>query len=257
MRISLFQQDIVWLSSQVNYDRIEQVLASHPDTDLLVLPEMCSTGFVTSPSATDLETPAAVEQQLLSLSNRYNTAICGSFAVALGGSEGNRNRAYFVTPEGDVYHYDKYHLFSIGGEAHGYRPGEGQVIVTWRGVRFMLTVCYDLRFPVWNRNTAAHPYDILICVANWPLQRRLAWDTLLAARAIENQAFVIGVNRVGTDIICQYDGGTRAIHPYGHILAQCPDNEESICTFEPDLQKLEEYRIKFPSFKDADPFQML
>lgn len=254
MRITLFQQNIDWLSPASNYAKIEAVLAAHPDTDLLVVPEMCSTGFVTNPQPGDVEPAAVVEERILSLSRRYATAICGSFAVSLGTPGDNRNRCYFVTPEGELHHYDKHHLFTIGGEARGYVPGQERPVVVWRGVRFLFVICYDLRFPVWARNTAAAPYDIMICVANWPVQRRLAWDTLLAARAIENQTFVIGVNRVGEDTMCPYDGGTRAVHPYGHILAQCPDGEESVCTFEPDIEKLEDFRKKFPSFKDADPF---
>lgn len=256
VRITLFQQDIIWTDPTANYNRIESVLSQCTDTDLLVLPEMCSTGFVTCPRLHPIELQADVEQRLLSLSSRYQKAICGSFAVTLPDGS-NRNRCYFATPEGQLYFADKHHLFSIGGEHMGYLPGQERVVVEWHGVRFLLLVCYDLRFPVWSRFTDESPYDILVCVANWPQQRRLAWDTLLAARAIENQAYVIGVNRVGQDNICPYDGGTRAIHPYGHIVAQCPDNEESVCSFEPDMQKLGDFRRKFPSSHDADRFALL
>lgn len=260
MLITLFQQDIAWLSPEANYAKIESVLQQNPDTDLLILPEMCSTGFVTTPRLHQLEAATVVENRLLELSARYNTALCGSFAVTLDDSATvaspslNRNRCYFVTPEGEVHYSDKHHLFCIGGEHNGYQAGQERVVVSWRGVRFFLLVCYDLRFPVWSRFTDADPYDVLICVANWPQQRRLAWDTLLPARAIENQAYVIGVNRVGQDHVCAYNGGTRAIHPYGHIVAQCPDNEESCCSFEPDFVKLKEFRGKFPSHIDSDLF---
>lgn len=256
MRITLYQQDIAWLDPAANYSKIESVLAGNPETDLLVLPEMCSTGFVTCPRLNDIETVAEVEARLLVLAARYQTALCGSFAVTLPDGT-NRNRCYFATPDGELHFADKHHLFSIGGEHMGYVPGTDRVVVEWQGVRFLLLVCYDLRFPVWSRLTEDLAYDILVCVANWPQQRRLAWDTLLPARAIENQAFVIGVNRVGKDNICPYDGGTRAIHPYGHILAQCPDGQESVCTFEPDMQKLGDFRRKFPSSRDADRFKLL
>lgn len=256
MLITLYQQDIVWLDPVANYAKIEALLINNPQTDLLVLPEMCSTGFVTNPHAGDVEAVSLVEERLRAMSVRYKTALCGSFAVSLPDGT-NRNRCYFVTPEGGVHFADKHHLFSVGGEQVGYLPGHDRVVVEWQGVRFLLLVCYDLRFPVWSRITDASPYDILICVANWPQQRRLAWDTLLPARAIENQAYVIGVNRVGVDTMCNYDGGTRAIHPYGHIVAQCPDNEESTCTFEPDMQKLGDFRRKFPSSRDADRFALL
>lgn len=256
MTITLFQQDILWLDSAANYARIESVLAQTSDTDLLVLPEMCSTGFVTNPKPTDVESSASVEQQLLDLSSRYQVALCGSFAVSLPDGT-NRNRCYFVTPEGEVHFADKHHLFSIGGECRGYVPGTERVVVEWRGIKFLLLVCYDLRFPVWSRITDAQPYDVMVCVANWPQQRRLAWDTLLPARAIENQAYVIGVNRVGHDTMCTYNGGTRAIHPYGHVVAQCPDGVEGTCSFVPDMKKLGEFRAKFPSSLDADSFRLL
>jgi len=253
MQIALFQQNIVWLSPAENFEKIKSVLVSYPDIDLLVLPEMCSTGFVTAPKTGDLQTSEVVERRLLALSARYQTAICGSFAVSTSQEEGNRNRLFFVTPDGESYHYDKHHLFTIGGEARGYQAGREHQIIEWRGVRFLPIVCYDLRFPVWSRNKALAPYDILLCVANWPQARRGAWDTLLAARAIENQAYVVGVNRVGDDTVSHYNGGSRVIHPYGHCVALCPD-EESVCTFTPEMQKLEDFRRKFPSLKDADSF---
>lgn len=256
MRITLFQQDIDWLDPAANYAKVESVLVADPSIDLLVLPEMCATGFVTNPRPSDVEAVADVEQRLLTLAARHQTALCGSFAVALPDGT-NRNRCYFATPEGQLHHADKHHLFSIGGECSGYQAGQERVVVEWRGIRFLLLVCYDLRFPVWARNTEALPYDVLVCVANWPQQRRLAWDTLLAARAIENQAFVIGVNRVGQDTMCAYDGGTRALHPYGHVLAQCPDGQEATCSFEPDMKKLGDFRLKFPSSLDADVFRFV
>ena len=264
MKISLYQQDIRWLDPEANYRKIESVLGMLPDSELLVLPEMCTTGFVTIPNPGDVEYYADVEQRLLELSRSYQTAICGSFAVTLSPKqadtshrENNRNRCYFVTPEGEIHHYDKHHLFNIGAEDKGYLPGQEQCIVTWRGIRFFLLVCYDLRFPVWSKYAARNAYDMLVCVANWPQKRRLAWDTLLPARAIENQVYAIGVNRVGKDLLCDYDGGTRAIHPYGHVLAECAEGEEGICSFVTDMQKLEDFRRKFPSQADSDRFAIL
>ena len=252
MKISLYQQDIQWLDPEANYLKIESVLSSNRDTELLVMPEMCSSGFVTSPDASQLELPEQVIGRLKSLAEKYQTALCGSFAVNDGGT--CCNRAYFVTPEGGVWQADKRHLFAPGGEAQDYTPGQSKCIVQWRGIRFLLLVCYDLRFPVWSRYTPDAPYDIVIYVANWPTKRQLAWDTLLVARAIENQAFAIGVNRVGEDPACQYAGGTRAVHPYGHILAECPMGEESVCSFDPDMEKLMEYRLRFSSLVDSDRF---
>ncbi len=263
MNISLYQQDIKWLDPEANYRKIENVLSKHSDSDLLVLPEMCNTGFVTIPKPGEIEYYLDVEKRLLDLSSRYQTAICGSFAVTLSPSkdgvmdpENNRNRCYFVTPEGEIHHYDKHHLFNIGNEGKGYLSGQEQCIVTWHGIRFFLIVCFDLRFPVWSRFSNSNSYDILICVANWPQKRRLAWNTLLPARAIENQVYVIGVNRVGDDVLSAYDGGTRAIHPYGHVVAECENGEEEVCTFTPDMKKLEDFRKKFPSQKDSDDFSI-
>lgn len=254
MKITLYQQNIAWLDPEANYLKIESVLMSQPDTDLLILPEMCTTGFVMNPNPGQIESSEVVELKLKQLSAKYNTALCGSFAVTT--DDGNRNRCYFVTPQAQVYFADKRHLFSPGGEAKVYKAGTEKCIVEWQGIRFLLLVCYDLRFCVWSRNTVESPYDIMICVANWPAQRQLAWNTLLPARAIENQVYVIGVNRIGQDEMCPYTGGTVAIHPYGHVVAMCEDNTEGICTFEPDMDKLKDFRMKFPCQIDADQFEI-
>ncbi|MBQ0058024.1 MAG: nitrilase family protein [Bacteroidales bacterium] len=257
MKISLFQQDIHWLDPTANWHKVEQVLIDHPDTDLLVLPEMCTTGFDTAPVIEQIETEQATEHHLCQLARQYGTAIVGSFAIRETSGNGMFNRCYFATPEdGCIAHYDKKHLFSPGGEDRQFESGNSQVVAEWRGIRFMLSVCYDLRFPVWLRNTEQLRYDILVCVANWPDSRQLAWDTLIRARAIENQAYCIAVNRVGDDKTCHYVGGTSAIHPYGHAVANCNDNEEGICSFSPDMDKLISYRTKFPSLQDADAFAL-
>lgn len=263
MKITLYQQNIEWLDTEANYRKIEQVLISEPETDLLVLPEMCTTGFVTMPQPGQLQAAAVVEEKLKCLATQYRTAICGSFAV-IDNEGNNRNRAFFVKPapqepalneaNNQVYFADKHHLFAPGGESLVYTKGNERAIAEYMGVRFLLLICYDLRFPVWARYSENNQYDMIVYMANWPAQRQLAWQTLLPARAIENQAFVIGVNRVGTDNICPYQGGTCAIHPYGHIVAACSDNTEEYVTFEPDLQKLHEFRQKFPVGIDSDSF---
>lgn len=252
MNIALYQQDIVWLDQEANYAKIEEKLKSDSSIDLLVLPEMCTTGFVTMPSSGQLSNGVTTTQRLKYLAAQYNTALCGSFAIEEEGKF--YNRAYFVTPEGKAWSANKRHLFTPGGEGKLYQYGKERVVAEYMGVRFLLLVCYDLRFPVWSRYTDAQPYDIIVYMANWPTQRQLAWETLLPARAIENQAFVIGVNRIGNDLLCPYQGGTRAIHPYGHLVAQAPDNTEALVAFEPDMQKLHEFRTKFPCAVDADEF---
>lgn len=255
MNIGLFQQDIIWLDLESNFAKIEQQLIDNPSLNLLVMPEMCTTGFVTMPSTSQLPTSDEAIARLKVLASQYDTALCGTFAIC---NEGKYyNRACFVTPQGEVYTADKRHLFAPGGEAKFYQHGNERAVAEYMGIRFLLLVCYDLRFPVWSRYTETLPYDIIIYMANWPLQRQLAWETLLPARAIENQAFVIGVNRIGEDLFCKYQGGSRAIHPYGHILASCPDNEECLTTFIPDMEKLRDFRGKFPSQIDADKFEIL
>lgn len=253
MKITLFQQDIVWCDPDANYKKVEEVLKASPDTDLMVMPEMFTTGFVTLPEEGQLEMDASVTMRLKQLAAAYDCAIAGSVAVSEDGGV-RRNRGYFITPEGAVYVADKHHLFRPGQEHRGYKAGEHRTVIEYRGVRFLLTVCYDLRFPVWSRNTRSSLYDVMICVANWPQPRQNAWEILLSARAVENQAYVIGVNRVGHDKVCNYLGGTRAVHPYGHLMASCKDGVEMTCSFEPDMEWLQHYREKFPCLADADEF---
>ena len=144
---------------------------------------------------------------------------------------------------------------SNGGEDKLCVPGCSRKVVEWRGMRFLLLVCFDLRFPVWARNRG--DYDAILCVASWPALRRYHWDTLLKARAIENQSYMIGVNRVGSDPSCEYDGGSVILDPWGALLASCPDGSESVCSAEVQLQLVQECRRKFPAQNDADPFELL
>lgn len=156
--------------------------------------------------------------------------------------------------DGSVTIYDKRHLFTYGGEQERFSAGHERVITEWRGWRFLLTVCYDLRFPIWLRNR--DDYDAIICVANWPDKRRYHWDTLLRARAIENQCYVLGVNRVGEDPVCVYDGGTILLDPYGNPVASCPDSTQCECSGELDMKMIQDYRAKFPVLEDADIFEL-
>jgi predicted amidohydrolase len=250
MKILLYQQDIVWCDPEANYRKVESVLAAHPEGDLLVLPEMFTTGFVTDPTTTPLESAERVETRLRQIAAQHHCALAGS--VAVRDAAGAHNRFYFVRPDEQLYSADKRHLFSYGGEDRYYCPGSQRVIAEWLGVRFLIIVCYDLRFPVWSR--CIDDYDVLLCVANWPAVRQHAWNTLLQARAMENQCYVIGVNRVGEDHICPYNGGSMAVHPYGDPLVECPRKLESVVTVEPDMEMLQCYRAKFPALHDRDRF---
>lgn len=257
MIITLLQQDIIWGNPQTNQFNAEKAILSAPHSDLYILPEMWSTGFTTNPK--DIaEHDLSSLRWMQVMAKRLNAAISGSIATALkdeNGKESYRNRFYFVKPEDSIAtYYDKHHLFTYGEENIHYTPGTDKVIVKWRGVRFLLQVCYDLRFPIFSRNSIDHAisYDVAIYVASWPATRRHVWDTLLRARAIENQCYVCGVNRIGSDPLCQYNGGTIAIDAYGRTITSCIDNEPCTITFTIDMGKLEKFRTKFPVLKDRD-----
>lgn len=255
MRVTILQTNIKWADPDANQKALESALLSSEKSDLYVLPEMWNTGFMASQESKG----DSLIQNLTELSHRFDAAIAGSMDVE---EDGKRyNRFYFVTPT-DVYTYDKRHLFSYAGEDKNFTAGEERTIVEWRGVKFLLQVCYDLRFPCFSRNNLKletrnlkpkEPlYDAIIYVANWPASRRKVWDVLLQARALENQCFVIGVNRVGDDPNCHYDGGSAIIDAKGRILAQVPDNTAASATATLDMASLNTFRKKFPVLQDAD-----
>ena len=254
MKINLLQTDIVWASLQANHEHAEKMMRSMESADLYILPEMFSTGFATQPEgiAEDMQngTTPSIEW-MKKMACELDAAIAGSVAVR---EEDGRyyNRFCFVYPNGECTFYDKHHLFTYGGEHHRYTAGQERVVAEFRGVRFLLQICYDLRFPVFARNKADEPYDAIIYVASWPTPRVEAWLALQKARAIENQCYVCAVNRVGTDPSCQYSGGTLMTDPYGKVVAQCPMGEESAIHAELNMKELMAFREKFPVLEDAD-----
>lgn len=217
--------------------------------DLIVLPEMFTTGFCFDPSHAEgvIDDGAETVAWMRRMAERYDAAVTGSVAVVDG--ERYFNRMYFVRPDGGVEHYDKRHLFAMGGEADHYTAGRRRVVVEWRGVRILLQVCYDLRFPVFARSRG--DYDMIVYAANWPTPRIAVWDTLLRARAIENQCYVAGVNRVGSDPWCSYCGHTALIDPYGRDTAVCPE-EETVVIGGIDMDFLRAFRKKFPVLDARD-----
>lgn len=252
MTITLLQRDIEWGNPSRNIQLNQDLLNKAPHSDLYVLPEMWSTGFVTDPATEGITDGSTELQWMQQMALHLQAAVAGS--VAVRAEDGTyRNRFYFVTPQ-DVTYYDKHHLFTYGGEHHRYTSGHDRVIAEWRGIRFLLMVCYDLRFPIFSRNSASgsDAYDCALYVASWPQSRIQAWRTLLLARAIENQCYVAGVNRVGQDPACQYCGGTMAIDPYGRIIQSCPDGILSTVTFDIDIEALRAFRRKFPVLEDRD-----
>ena len=159
-----------------------------------------------------------------------------------------------MRPDGSYDYYDKRHLFTFAGETDQYVAGDRRVVTEWRGVRFLLQVCYDLRFPVFSRNHG--DYDAIIYVANWPARRRDVWQTLLKARALENQCFVVGVNIVGSDKVCEYMGDSVIINAYGQIIASCTPAKAEVAVAELDLEEQWRFRQKFPVLDDADMFTL-
>lgn len=246
----MIQSAPTWADAEASLARVEQMIAVAPTADVYVLPEMFATGFCMQPERIAQPEGGTILSAMKRLSAHYGAAIVGSVAVADG--EKSYNRMYFVRPDGTVDRYDKRHLFTYSGEHEHYARGESRCIVEFRGVRFLLQVCYDLRFPVWSRNRG--DYDAIIYIASWPVARISAWDTLLPARAIENQCYVVGVNRVGDDPACSYSGHSMAIDPRGTIVARCSESVEDVRTVTLDIDSLRRFRTKFPVIADADPF---
>ena len=247
MKTTILQRDIKWGDPKANIQCADEAISRNAGSDLYVLPEMFSTGFCTSPEGI-AEKDDHTLQWMKSKACEIDAAIAGSIAVEEDGKY--YNRFYFVTPGGSVTYYDKKHLFTYGGEHLRFTAGEERVVVEWRGVRILLEVCYDLRFPIWARNRG--DYDMILYVASWPTPRVGAWSALLIARAIENQCYVAGVNRVGNDPACEYCGGSVIIDPYGAKIAECEISQESEATAEIDMVALEAFRRKFPVLLDAD-----
>ncbi len=247
-RITGLNQDIIWKNKPANYEWIERKV-SNIKTDLLLLPEMFSTGF-----CMEAEEIADGEEESLewmkTLASKHNFAVAGSVSVKV--SSIYFNRFYFVKPDGTYEFYDKRHLFSYSGEDKIYNPGKFRKVVEYKGIRFLLQVCYDLRFPVFSRNN--DDYDVALYVANWPQSRVEAWKHLLKARAIENQAFVFGVNRIGTDgNNLNYEESSRCFFADGSEISS---HEQELVYGDISLENLSEFRNKFPFLKDRDGFEI-
>ena len=247
MRITALQANTVWASPDDNISEIEQLISGNTGSRLYVLPEMWSTGYATVPAGIAEREPVSVNW-MINAARKYDAAICGSIAIEYDGKF--YNRQYFCKPDGTTFAYDKHHLFEYAGEDRFYERGNEKVVVEHEGIRFRLVTCFDLRFPEWCR--CHGDYDVLICVANWPEQRNTAWETLLRARAIENECLVVGANRTGCDAFCKYTGKSAIINAYGETLAKAPDNEQAAITANFDIKAQNEYRRKFPVLNKLD-----
>ena len=253
MKVVMLQTDICWAKSDENVRRVQQLMADAPDGDLYVLPEMWSTGFATQPDG--IACPESDNDALRWMQQTAQTRQCAiSGSLAIRADDGSyRNRHYFVNGRaGETYYYDKHHLFSYGGENQFYTSGQQHTIVNYMGFRLLLQTCYDLRFPCWSRYADGREYDAIICVANWPSSRQSAWQLLLRARAIENQCYMIGVNRVGDDQKCHYIGASAVIDVTGHTLAQCRLGVPQALMCDIRMDELQRRREKFRVLDDRD-----
>lgn len=261
LRVCAVQVDMKWEDVKQNLATYEQMLKDvSGQTDLIIFPEMFSTGFTTKPSRYTVDTSILTVEWMRKMSATLSVAVCGSVIIEEHGKLYNRFYAYL--PDGQFFTYDKRHLFRLGEEDAMFTSGSKNISFTYKGFRVRPQICYDLRFPVWNRNKVSDDgtfeYDLLVVVANWPKSRIVQWEKLLMARAIENQAYVCGVNRIGVDgNDIEYNGGTMVINYDGEILKKSPDHQEHMLFAELDLDALHQARQKMPFWKDWDSFQIL
>ena len=258
LTISIIQTFIFWEDVDKNLKMLEEKINSlSGKIEVVVLPEMFSTGFSMNPENIAETMDGKGIEWLKNISSEKRLLLTGSLII----KEDNKffNRLIWMQPDKNFYYYDKRHLFAYAGENEKYNPGNKRLIVSVKGFKINLLICYDLRFPVWSRQTKGNSpeFDILIFVANWPSKRINAWRSLLIARAIENQCYVVGVNRVGKDgNDIEYNGDSMLVDPLGNVIYEMKDTEE-IFTFTLDYNELETVRSQFPFLKDADDFRII
>jgi predicted amidohydrolase len=257
LKITVFQAYIFWENIDKNLQNLSLRLASglREKTDLIVLPEMFNTGFSMNVTQLAETMSGKTVQWMKDTAAKFNCVICGSLII----NEDDKyyNRMVWMNADGNYEYYDKTHLFGMGDEDKNFSRGnKNTVVVELKGWKIRLAICYDLRFPVWLRNVDVH-YDILLLVASWPDKRSAHWRSLIQARAIENQAYVVGVNRVGHDGEQVYHSGqSTCIDPLGNTIYYKPEDED-LYTFSISYTELEKTRRQFPFLKDADPFKLL
>jgi len=257
------QSGLYWEDKEANLHQFSEKLRAYTEhADVFILPEMFSTGFTMNAEKFAEPAHGPTYQWMLDHAKSKHAAITGSIIVEEGGKY--YNRMIWVNPDGTSFSYNKRHLFRMAGEDKHYAPGDKRVIIEFKGWKICLMVCYDLRFPVWSRNQfrsgegkmeSEAEYDVLIYVANWPERRNFAWKTLLAARAIENLAYVIGVNRIGNDgNFVYHTGDTSVINYRGEIMKQGIISAEEMIPASLSMQDLQQFRKSFPAGLDADRF---
>lgn len=253
MKVALIQSPLVWEDPKLNRDYFEQKINSIEErTDLIVLPEMFTTGFTMQPALVAETMQGDTVLWMQSLAKAKNAAITGSVVIIEGGNY--YNRLLFVFPTGEIQFYNKRHLFTLAGEDKSYIGGAHKVIIEYKGWKICPLICYDLRFPVFARNV--EQYDLLLYVANWPKTRINAWDTLLKARAIENMSYTIGVNRLGTDNNdLEYIGHSQIVDYLGNSVIE-PQKKEGVFIAEIHKEALLDTRKQLDFLKDKDTFEL-
>jgi omega-amidase len=253
LRISMIQTELVWEECNANLEALARMIRPlAQQTDLIILPEMFTTGFTMAAARLAEPTPGPTLEWMQEQAALTGAAITGSYIA--GDEKGHYNRLVWMHPDGRYDHYDKRHLFTLAGEQNHYLPGRRHLIVEYRGWRILPLVCYDLRFPVWSRNTQS--YDLLIYVANWPERRAYAWRQLLIARAIENQAYTIGVNRIGRDGNEVYYSGDSMLLDYAGQVRYRAAHTTDTFTTTISRQEQDAFRQKFRFLADRDRFHI-
>ena len=254
LKVALIQSDLVWENPEQNrIDFTNKITGILEKVDLIVLPEMFTSGFTMSPKKVAEPMNGDTVNWMQTIAKQKQCAIFGS--VTIEESSNYFNRGIFVHPNGHIEYYDKHHTFTLAGEHEVYTAGSKQVIIDYKGWKICPLICYDLRFPVWARNTS--DYDVLIYVANWPKVRVDAWDVLLKARAIENMCYCVGVNRVGLDgNDHEYTGHSAAYDVLGRKIDQITSEQEDIAIVTLDKNDIDTYRTKLGFLKDRDTFSL-
>lgn len=257
LKVTAIQSDLYWEDVAQNLAMFaKKIGAISEQTDLIILPEMFNTGFSMNSAALAETMDGDSICWMIAQAKNSNAVVVASLIVADNGKF--YNRLIWAQPDGEIKSYDKRHLFRMANEHHHFDAGMERIIITYKGWKICPLVCYDLRFPVWSRNTSENQYDLLIYIANWPAVRKAPWSKLLEARAIENQCYVVGVNRVGEDGKgFAYSGNSAIINPKGEPISDIPEGENHSTTLNLSLAELNDFRKIFPVGMDADGFEII
>lgn len=263
LTVSIIQTALHWQNRAANLAHFDKLMEQIPKTNLIVLPEMFTSGFTMQTALVADTKDGEIIPWMQKMALKKNATITGSVVMKENGNF--YNRLLWVNADGSYQHYNKRHLFRMANENEYYTEGKERLITSIEDWRICPLICYDLRFPAWSRNSnwtgqfeKKQQYEVLIYVANWPERRSHAWKSLLVARAIENQCYVIGVNRIGLDgNDINYSGDSMIINPLGEIISSTKANQESVETLNLSLNTLKEFRLAFPAINDADEFEII